>query len=137
LTIKSFHIPEEKVSDFSMYIKMGRKTFEKDGNSWSLGRSICRIVEEWAESKGIIKTTSETKHSISKSEFYSQKDWIRMIRTYIKNATNNKSSGAQKALWEIALDIDPNFKIINSEYPGSLYDIIDFLKSKLQINGGE
>jgi len=135
MTIKSFHIPEERLSDFIMYIKLGRKTFERDGNSWSIGRSLTRIVEEWAEARGLIKTTSEAKEAISKADFYSQSDWIKMIKTYIKNAINNKSTGAQKSLWEIALDIDPNFKVVSLEYPESLYDIIDFLKSKLQING--
>lgn len=134
MTNKTFHIPEKQISNLTLYLGLAQKHFERDGNKWTLGRTLFKIVEEWSQVKGFINTTNEMKNAKTLEEFYSQPEYIKLIRTYIKNAKKG-SQGALKSLWEICLEIDSNFKIVDNSFPNSLYDILDFLKSKIQING--
>lgn len=130
MTNKTFHIPDSRFSDFVLYLDLAQKTFEKDGNKWTLGRTLARVMEEWSKANHRIRTTSQDKRETTMIQFYSEPDWKEHIKRLFINYVHG-SPGAGRELWDICLHIDSDFKPLESD-PSA--EIINFLKDKLQIN---
>lgn len=124
-----FSISEEKKKVIRKIVKQAKMGFEKDGNTWTLGNSLVRIIKEWAAPNNLLKSD---KTNLSNIEFYSRPEELAKIRNMVYRLYYKKETNYITPLAQICINIDKSFEL-RKEYPENVEDIIGFLKEKLPI----
>ncbi len=91
-------------------------SFQLDGNKYTFGKTIIKVLEEWSRNKDFIKETKqERENNLTLTLFKNEPDEVSNALNLIRRVERHPNETNAKTLMELVVRLDPNWVIPRGE----------------------